>query len=180
MRAGAEPSPRSGAAGRRWPMGSPQPDAALAYADKKPSFPIKAPPLAAPVETPDLTFWAQGVGAWGKIDGDGNAADASRNLSGVFTGFDRRFGDLARGLGGGLQQFEREREPAGEFCNIDTAYVAAYAGTSFWAWNFRSGATFAWNTIGTSAQSPSPAFSSRRPRATARAKHKCSASSATA
>src|SRR5262249_54421700 len=31
-------------------------DAALAYTDKKPSFPIKAPPLA-PAETPDLTFW---------------------------------------------------------------------------------------------------------------------------
>jgi len=41
-------------------------EVALAYADKKPSFPIKAPPLAAPVETPGLTFWAQGVGAWGK------------------------------------------------------------------------------------------------------------------
>ena len=41
-------------------------DDALAYADKTPSFPIKAPPLAASVETPDLTFWAQGVGACGK------------------------------------------------------------------------------------------------------------------
>src|SRR5207245_4324334 len=53
-------------------------DAALAYANKKPSFPIKAPPLAAPVETPDLTFWAQGRGAWGQIDGDGNPAHPSR------------------------------------------------------------------------------------------------------
>jgi len=67
-------------------------DAALAYANKGPSFPIKEPPVAAPVQTPDLTFWAQGIGAWGKINGDGNAADASRNLTGVFTGFDRRFG----------------------------------------------------------------------------------------
>src|SRR5262249_52820434 len=41
--------------------GESAPAAALAYANKKPSFPIKAPPLAAPVETPDLTFWAQGV-----------------------------------------------------------------------------------------------------------------------
>jgi hypothetical protein len=42
-------------------------DSALGYADaKKPAFPIKAP-LAAPAQTPDLTFWAQGVGAWGKI-----------------------------------------------------------------------------------------------------------------
>jgi uncharacterized protein with beta-barrel porin domain len=66
---------------------------------------------------------------------------------------------LARGLGGGLQQFESERERArASSANIDTAYVAAYAGTSFWAWNFRSGATFAWNTIGTSRTIAFPGF----------------------
>jgi outer membrane autotransporter protein len=125
-------------------------DAALAYADKKPAFPIKAPPLAAPVDTPDLTFWAQGVGAWGKIDGDGNAADASRNLGGVFSGFDRRFGDWRAGLAAGYSNSSVSVSARASSANIDTAYVAAYAGTSFWAWNFRSGATFAWNTIGTS------------------------------
>jgi outer membrane autotransporter protein len=133
-------------------------DAALAYANKKPSFPIKAPPLAAPVETPDLTFWAQGVGAWGKIDGDGNAADASRNLSGVFTGFDRRFGDWRAGLAAGYSNSSVSVSARASSANIDTAYVAAYAGTSFWAWNFRSGATFAWNTIGTSRTIAFPGF----------------------
>jgi outer membrane autotransporter protein len=43
--------------------------------------------------------------------------------------------------------------------NIDTAYLAAYAGTGFGAWNFRSGATFAWNTIGTSRAVIFPGFS---------------------
>jgi outer membrane autotransporter protein len=133
-------------------------DATLAYADKKPSFPIKAPPLAAPVETPDLTFWAQGVGAWGKINGDGNAADASRNLSGVFTGFDRRFGDWRAGLAAGYSNSSVSVSARASSANIDTAYVAAYAGTSFWAWNFRSGATFAWNTIGTSRTIAFPSF----------------------
>src|SRR5262245_26444294 len=133
-------------------------DAALAYANKKPSFPIKAPPLAAPVETPDLTFWAQGVGAWGKIDGDGNAADASRNLGGVFTGFDRRFGDWRAGLAAGYSNSSVSVSARASSANIDTAYVAAYAGTSYWAWNFRSGATFAWNTIGTSRTIAFPGF----------------------
>jgi outer membrane autotransporter protein len=133
-------------------------DAALAYATKKPSFPIKAPPLVAPVETPDLTFWAQGVGAWGKIDGDGNAADASRNLSGVFTGFDRRFGDWRAGLAAGYSNSSVSVSARASSANVDTAYVAAYAGTSFWAWNFRSGATFAWNTIGTSRTIAFPGF----------------------
>ena len=133
-------------------------DAALAYANKKPSFPIKAPPLAAPAETPDLTFWAQGVGAWGKIDSDGNAADVSRNLSGVFTGFDRRFGDWRAGLAAGYTNSSVSVSARASSANIDTAYVAAYAGTSFWAWNFRSGATFAWNTIGTSRTIAFPGF----------------------
>ena len=43
--------------------------------------------------------------------------------------------------------------------NIDTAYLAAYAGTGFGAWNFRSGATFAWNTIGTNRAIVFPGFS---------------------
>jgi hypothetical protein len=147
-----------GSGGPTLAYGESETDAALAYADKKPSFPIKAPPLAAPVETPDLTFWAQGVGAWGKIDGDGNAADASRNLSGVFTGFDRRFGDWRAGLAAGYSNSSGSVSARASSANIDTAYVAAYAGTSFWAWNFRSGATFAWNTIGTSRAIAFPGF----------------------
>src|SRR6516164_8204482 len=149
-------APYAGGTGAIAALGSGGPT--LAYANKKPSFPIKAPPLAAPLETPDLTFWAQGVGAWGKIDSDGNAADASRNLSGVFTGFDRRFGDWRAGLAAGYTNSSVSVSARASSANIDTAYVAAYAGTSFWAWNFRSGATFAWNTIGTSRTIAFPGF----------------------
>src|SRR5215468_8025067 len=112
---------------------------------------------AAP-QSPDLTFWAQGVGAWGRINSDGNAADASRNLGGVFTGFDRRFGDWRAGLAAGYTNSSVSVSARASSANIDTAYVAAYAGTSFWAWNFRSGATFAWNTIGTSRAIAFPSF----------------------
>jgi outer membrane autotransporter protein len=147
-----------GSGGPTLAYGEPASDAALAYADKKPSFPIKTPPLSAPVETPDLTFWAQGVGAWGKIDGDGNAADASRNLGGVFTGFDRSFGDWRAGLAAGYSNSSVSVSARASSANVDTAHVAAYAGTSFWAWNFRSGATFAWNTIGTSRTIAFPGF----------------------
>src|SRR6516225_516222 len=147
-----------GSGGQTLAYGEPATDAALAYANKKPSFPIKAPPLAAPAETPDLTFWAQGVGAWGKIDSDGNAADVSRNLGGVFTGIDRRFADWRAGLAAGYTNSSVSVSAGASSANIDTAYVAAYASTSFWAWNFRSGATFAWNTIGTSRTIAFPGF----------------------
>src|SRR5262249_23010190 len=112
-------------------------DSALGYADaKKSAFPIKAPPLAAPVQTPDLTFWAQGVGAWGKIDSDGNAADVSRNLAGFFTGFDRRFGEWRLGAAAGYTNPSLSVSARASSANIDTAYLAAYAGTGFGAWNF--------------------------------------------
>ena len=75
---------------------------ALAYAAKGRAFPIKAPRDVAPAAPgPDRTWWAQGVGAWGKINGDGNAADVSRSLGGFFTGFDQRFGEWRVGIAGG-------------------------------------------------------------------------------
>jgi uncharacterized protein with beta-barrel porin domain len=135
-------------------------DVLLGYADtKRPNFPIKAPPLPTPAQTADLTFWAQGIGAWGKINGDGNAADAGRNLGGVFTGFDRRFGEWRAGLAAGYTNSSVSVPARASSANIDTAYIAAYAGTSFGQWSFRSGATFAWNTIGTSRSIVFPGFS---------------------
>ena len=134
-------------------------DVALAYAGGiRPAFPIKAPPLAAPMQTPDLTFWAQGVGAWGKINGDGNAADVSRNLGGFFTGFDRRFGDWRAGLAGGYTNSSVSVNARASSANIDTGYLAAYAGTNYGPWNVRSGAAFAWNSISTSRSIAFPGF----------------------
>ena len=131
----------------------------MAYADaRRPNFPIKAPPLAAPVQTADFTYWAQGVGAWGKINSDGNAADVSRNLGGFFTGFDRRFGDWRAGLAGGYTNSSVSVSARASSANIDTGYLAAYAGTNYGPWNVRSGAAFAWNSISTSRSINFPGF----------------------
>src|SRR5262249_50380956 len=147
-----------GSGGPTLAYGEPPTDAPLAYAAKKPSFPIKAPPLAAPAETAHLTLWAQGGGARGKIDSDGNAPDVSRTLRRVFPGCCRPLRDWRAGLAAGYTNSSVSVSARASSANIDTAYVAAYAGTSFWAWNFRSGATFAWNTIGTSRTIAFPGF----------------------
>src|SRR5262249_6229935 len=66
-------------------------DPALAYRDpKSPMLPVKAPVLKAPARDPDYAFWAQGFGAWGRFNGDGNAAPATRTLAGFISGFDAR------------------------------------------------------------------------------------------
>ncbi len=84
--------------------------APLSYADAhRAEFPVKTLPLAA-VPAPEMVWWTQGVGAWGRIDGDGNAADVSRSLGGFSTGVDRRFGDNWRaGIARRLHQFDAER-----------------------------------------------------------------------
>src|SRR5262245_23395963 len=115
--------------------------------------------FGAPQQSPDLTFWAQGVGAWGRINSDGNAADVSRNLGGVFTGFDGRFGEWRAGLAGGYTNASTTVSARASSANIDSAYFAGYGGTSFGPLNFRSGAALAWHTIGTSRSIAFPGFS---------------------
>ena len=80
--------------------------------------------LSAPAQSSDLTFWAQGVGAWGRINSDGNAADLTRNLGGVFTGFDGRFGEWRAGLAGGYTNASASVSARASSAHIDSAYVA--------------------------------------------------------
>src|SRR5215831_3686099 len=134
-------------------------DSASAYPDgHRPASPIN-PPLVAPLQSSDLTFWAQGVGAWGRINSDGNAADVTSNLGGIFTGFDGRFGEWRAGLAGGYTNASTTVSARASSANIDSAYFAGYGGTSFGALNFRSGAALAWHTIGTSRSIAFPGFS---------------------
>jgi outer membrane autotransporter protein len=115
--------------------------------------------FGAPAQSPDLTFWAQGVGAWGRVNSDSNAADLNRNLGGIFTGFDGRFGEWRAGLAGGYTNASASVSARASSANIDTAYFAGYGGASFGALNFRSGATLGWHTIGTSRSIVFPGFS---------------------
>jgi outer membrane autotransporter protein len=129
---------------------------ANAYASAgRPPFPVKAVPFAAN----DLTWWTQGVGAWGSFDGDGNSAGVTRSLGGVFTGLDRRFGgDWRAGIAAGYSNSSVGLSARASSANIDTAHVAAYAGTSRGPLNFRTGAAFAWSEVGTSRSVLFPGF----------------------
>jgi outer membrane autotransporter protein len=128
---------------------------ALGYA--KAPMPVKAP--LAPVRTPELAWWAQGVGAWGRINSDGNAADVTRRLGGFFTGVDKRFGDnVWAGFAGGYTNSAASVSSRMSSANIDTGHLAAYAGASFGAWNLRSAASFSFSTLGTDRSIVFPGF----------------------
>lgn len=122
---------------------------ALAYAGPtKAPFPTKAAPLAPAVHS-DLVFWAQGFGAWGRFDGDGNAATLKRDLAGVVTGVDTRVGTTGRfGLAAGYTGSRNTTEGRGS-ADVDSGHMAAYGGWGLGALALRGGAAFAVHTIDT-------------------------------
>jgi outer membrane autotransporter protein len=134
---------------------------AQAYAaQEKPELPVKIP-FAGPPPEPQLTFWAQGFGAWGKIDGDGNAAETRRDLAGFVTGFDRRLGNWTAGLAAGYSHANVRVDARGSSAEIDTAHLAGYLGASFGPWNLRTGAAFAWHSLDTNRTIAFPGFFDR-------------------
>ena len=129
----------------------------LIYPEGYSPAPSDMPPRA-PAQPAEMMFWAQGVGATGKINSDGNAAEVSRNLGGVFAGFDRRFGEWRVGLAAGYTNLSPRVSARASSATIDAAYFAAYGWASFGAWNVRSGGVFTWNTIATSRSILFPGF----------------------
>ena len=142
-------------------MGGPQAFAngeelsALAYG--KSPIVTKAPPLASRPGY-DVVFWAQGFGARGKFDGDGNAASLQRDLAGFFSGVDTRVGTDGRlGIAAGYTGSRNNLDGRGS-SNVETGHFAGYGGWSFGALNLRAGGAYAWHTIDTSRTIAFPGF----------------------
>jgi outer membrane autotransporter protein len=132
--------------------------AAMSYAStRRAEFPIKALPA---MPAPEMVWWTQAVGAWGQIDGNGNAADVSRSFGGFSTGVDRRFdGNWRAGIAAGYNNSMVSDSARASSANIDTAQFGAYAGTNHGPWNFRAGAAASWSTIATNRSILFPGFS---------------------
>jgi len=130
---------------------------ALAYA-KSPIF-TKAPPMVAPSR--DTVFWAQGFGAWGRFDTDGNATTVRRDLAGFISGVDTRVADTGRlGVAAGYTSSRNTLDGRGA-ANVDTGHVAAYGGWRFGSINLRAGAAYAFHTIDTDRTIAFPGFADR-------------------
>jgi outer membrane autotransporter protein len=134
---------------------------ALAYAEPQsaPGSRAITSVLAAPARAPDTVWWGQGVGAWGRIAADGDAAAVSRDLAGFFTGVDSRFGDNWRaGIASGYTNSSLSSSAQASSADIDAVHFAAYALANCLSWNLRTGADFAWNMIGSSRSVLFPGF----------------------
>ena len=131
---------------------------ALAYA--KSPLVTKAPMLP-PTAQSDVVFWGQGFGAWGRFNGDGNAATVSRDLAGFITGVDTRVGGNGRvGLAAGYTGSQNTLDAIGS-ANVETGHVAAYGGWTVGALNLRGGADYAFHTISTDRTIALPGFFDR-------------------
>ena len=131
---------------------------ALAYA-KSPI--VTKAPLVAPAPSCDVVFWAQGFGAWGRFDGDGNAASVRRDLAGFITGVDTRVGANGRaGIAAGYTGSRNNLDGRG-IANVETGHVAGYGGWSFGALNLRAGGAYAFHTIDTDRTIAFPGFFDR-------------------
>ncbi|MBR0868815.1 autotransporter-associated beta strand repeat-containing protein [Bradyrhizobium tropiciagri] len=134
--------------------------AALAYAGTaRPAFPVKARPPAVPARIPETTFWTQGVGAWGQLDGNGNAARMTRDLAGFFSGVDHRFAaNWVAGIAGGYTSSTVRVSNRASSADIQTAHIAGYTGASYGAFNLRGGAGASFSTLDTSRSIVFPGF----------------------
>jgi subtilase-type serine protease len=137
-------------------------DDVLAYRDPKSPLPMKAPVYkAAAAREPDFAYWAQGIGAWGRFNGDGNAASVDRTLAGFVSGVDARVAGNSRvGFAAGYTNSQINLDGRGT-ANVDTAHVAGYAGTSIGAVNLRAGAAYAFHRVDTDRTIVFPGFFDR-------------------
>jgi subtilase-type serine protease len=132
-------------------------NAASAFAYAKSPI-TKAPPM---MGSRDTVFWAQGFGAWGRFDTDGNAATVRRDLAGFISGVDTRVANDGRlGLAAGYTGSRNALDGRGS-SNVETGHVAAYGGWRFGSINLRGGAAYAVHTIDTDRTVAFPGFFDR-------------------
>jgi outer membrane autotransporter protein len=121
---------------------------------------VKAPPRA-PQATSDVVFWAQGFGAWGRFETDGNAATLRRDLAGFISGVDTRVGGNGRlGVAAGYTGSRNALDGRGS-ADVETAHIAGYGGWNFGAFNLRAGGAYAFHTFDTDRLIAFPGFFDR-------------------
>lgn len=129
------------------------PDARNAFAaDRNAPF-HKVPPAVAPVPAQVYAVWAQALGSWGSLKGDGNAARTDHSLGGVLSGLDVTFnGQWRVGLAGGYSQSVFRSPDIAASGSSHNYHIALYGGGQVGAWGLRGGASFSTSDITTSRQ----------------------------
>ncbi|SHE85763.1 outer membrane autotransporter barrel domain-containing protein [Kaistia soli DSM 19436] len=103
---------------------------------------------SAPSSSPSgATLWGQAYGGWSNLDGNGDTSDVSENIGGIISGVDMRVDRWRVGAAVGYSQSNADVSALGSSFNVDSLQVALYAGTETGPWNWRFGASYAFNQI---------------------------------
>jgi outer membrane autotransporter protein len=106
-----------------------------------------------------ITAWGRVHGAFGEIEGDGNAATLDHASGGVFLGADRAALDHWRfGFAAGYTHSEADVAARASDASIDTAEIALYGGARYGALGLRFGSAYAWHGVETERRIAFPGF----------------------
>ncbi|KTC71522.1 Extracellular serine protease precursor [Legionella birminghamensis] len=93
-----------------------------------------------------VNFWGHGFGAWGKLDGNSNAASLKRHTEGVFIGGDTRLNaQTGVGVVGGYSQSDFDVYSRQSTADVDNYHLGLYGYTRFNNISFNAGAAYSWN-----------------------------------
>ncbi|ANW02001.1 hypothetical protein LMTR13_19330 [Bradyrhizobium icense] len=108
-----------------------------------------------------LTFWAQGIGARGRIDGDGNAATVGRRHAGAVAGLDGAVDDWRFGFAAGYSDSAVGVDARASSASVDSSHAAFYGAGSAGAWSVRAGMAYSYHQIDTTRTIAFPGFVDR-------------------
>lgn len=97
-----------------------------------------------------LAVWGQGYGAWGRSNGDGNAARLTRSTGGLLVGADvAAFDSLRFGVVAGYSRSEFDVNARLSSGESDNYHLGLYGGGQFGALTLRTGASYTWHDVST-------------------------------
>ncbi len=99
---------------------------------------------------PGKGLWLQGYGSWGSYDGDGNAADASRDMAGFFIGGEMvAESGLIVGAVTGYGEAKIYVNDRNSRADTSDAYLGAYVGFDTMGFSARAGLAYMWRDVKT-------------------------------
>ena len=95
-------------------------------------------------------LWIHGYGSWATFDGDGNAADAKRDIGGFFIGGEMvNEGGLVLGAVTGYGEAKIKVSDRDSRADTSDAYLGAYVGFNALGFNARAGLAYQWRDVKT-------------------------------
>lgn len=109
-----------------------------------------------------FAVWGQGFGAWGHLDGDGNAAKLDHSTGGFIAGGDTLVGEQWRlGLLAGYSHTSFEVDSRASAGSSKNYHLGLYTGTQRGSFGFRSGLAYTWHRVETNRTVAFPGFADR-------------------